>query len=105
MLAVIQQSGPLLQRRKNLHLGAYLRLNAALDFRQWSLSRAGSFLLRLGMAELECGLCEGEEAVVSEGASWGVVFISEPGNQSRFTHTALSDLIISWGYPADTPYC
>lgn len=34
----------------------------------------------------------------------GVVFISEPGNESHFLRT-LSDLIIGWGYPTGTPYC
>lgn len=39
-----------------------------------------------------------------EVAWWGVVFISEPGNESHFMRT-LSDLIIGCGYPTDTPYC
>lgn len=45
-----------------------------------------------------------EEAMGLEIAPWGVVFISEPGKESRFTHV-LSDLIASGGYPTDTPYC
>lgn len=39
-----------------------------------------------------------EEAMGLEIASWGVVFISEPGKESRFTHI-LSDLIVSGGVP------